>query len=235
MPGRVFRRWALAAAVLAPVAAHAWPVDVFADLRVGEERFERLAAVSWVEVEDPTVLEAEVLPSGELLLTGKGKGRTLMLLFAEGKFAVWRARVGTPPVEADAELLAKAKKACGPGFRVKDGALVTAVPDDACRRQLRTLFETDSFRARDLELVFELPAFQAQLSDMAEGMKAAGVTGVSARYHGAGLVLEGTVTAAEKRKVLWAVFRRSVGRVPLQDKLEVSKQVQDNVKEENKP
>ncbi len=227
------------AIVLVSTGAHAWPADVYADLRAGEERFEKLAAVEWVEVEDPTVLDAEVLPSGELLLTGKAKGRTLLLLYAEGKFAVWRVRVGTPPVEVgpDGEPLQKAKKLCGAGFKVNaargggEAELVTAVPNDACRLALRALFETDAFRARDLELVFDVPAFQAQLADVAEGIRAAGVKGVTARYHGAGLVLEGKVTAAEKRKVLWAVFKRSVGRVPLGDKLEVTDQQQD-VKEE---
>lgn len=208
-------------ASLWPAGAQAWPVDVYTDVRVGEERFERLAAVQWAEVEDPTIAEAEVLPSGELLITGKAKGRTLLLLYAEGKFAVWRVRVGTPPTEGEA-LLAAARRACGPAMKIDGTELTAPVATEGCRLALRTALEADTFRGRDLELVFDMETFQSQLKDIQQGLAEAGVKGVTARYHGAGLVLEGKVTRAERRKALWAVFKRSVGRVPLQDRLELT-------------
>ena len=44
---------------------------------------------------------------------------------------------------------------------------------------------------------------------------------VKARYVGAGLVLEGPVTKAEHRKVLWEVLKRTLGRFALDDKMEL--------------
>ena len=41
------------------------------------------------------------------------------------------------------------------------------------------------------------------------------------RYSGAGVVLEGKLSAAQHRRALWELFRRSLGRVPLEDRVEV--------------
>ena len=109
-----------------PRARRAWPVDLVVPLEAGKERFHKLSAVDWVEVEDPSIATAEVLEgSNELLLTGVKPGRTLLLLYAEGKFAVWRLVVGAPgrPPEPEpaAEPLAAARKAC-PGLKATEGA-----------------------------------------------------------------------------------------------------------------
>ncbi len=224
------RGWLVALLVLAaPGAARAWPADVYVDLKVGEERFEKVSALGFVHSQDPDVLAAEVLPSGELFLHGKAKGRALLLLYSEGRFAVWRVRVGTPRVEAG-EALTAAKKACGPGLKVGEGALSGTVPNDACRVSLRTALEADGFKAGDLELVFELEAFQAQLRDIRKGLDARGLQKVAARYQGAGLLLEGEVTREERQKALWTVFERSLGRVPLEDRLQMKE-----AKEEDAP
>jgi hypothetical protein len=215
----------LAALLLLPVSALAWPVDQAFSVESGADRFHKLTAVDWVDVEDPTVATVEVLPgSNELLMTGKRPGRTLLLLYAEGKFAVWRLTVTAPGArpapEAAPELLAGARKVC-PGLQVTEGAersLVATVKDTACRKALLALFQTDAWLARELELTFELPVLQEQLSALEPALKE---LGLEARYSGAGIVLQGSATPEAHRRALWALFRQSVGRVPLEDRVKV--------------
>jgi hypothetical protein len=192
-------------------------------LEPGRERFHKLSVVDWVEVEEPSIATAEVLEgSNELLLTGLKPGRTLLLLYAEGKFAVWRLVVGEPPgTEPIAEPLAAARKAC-PGLKATtEGAgrgLKAEVKDSRCREALRSLLKTDAYLARELELTFELPLLQEQLAALTPALKD---LGLGASYRGAGLVLEGTTTPEGHRWALWELFRQSVGRVPLEDRVTV--------------
>lgn len=226
--GRVFPLLALLAVLLltlSPRRAAAWPVDLSMPLETGKERFHKLSVVEWVEVEDPSIATAEVLPgSNELLLTGLKPGRTLLLLYAEGKLAVWRLVVGAPgrPAEPEpsAELLAAARKAC-PGLKTTGGAersLTASVKDTRCREALRALLKTDAYLARELDLTFELPVLQEQLGTLATALKGSGLT---VSYRGAGVVLEGTTTPEGHRRALWELFRQSVGRVPLEDRATV--------------
>jgi hypothetical protein len=211
--------------LLLPVQALAWPVDLVFSLESGAERFHKLTAVDWVEVEDPTVATVEVLPgSNELLITGKRPGRTLMLLYAEGKMGVWRLSVTAPGAkptpEAAPEQLAAARQSC-PGLQVSEGterSLVVTVKDTACRKALLSLFQTEAWLARELEVTFELPALQEQLSGMNAALKE---LGMEARYSGAGIVLQGTATPEGHRRALWELFRQSVGRVPLEDRVKI--------------
>lgn len=216
----------LAALLLLPMSAAAWPVDQAFSVDSGADRFHKLTAVEWVDVEDPTVATVEVLPgSNELLMTGKKPGRTLVLLYAEGKFAVWRLSVTAPgarpgPEATAPELLAGARKAC-PGLQVSQGAeraMVATVKDTACRKALLSLFQTDAWLARELELTFELPVLQEQLAALSPALKE---LGLSARYRGAGLVLEGTAKPEVHRRALWVLFRHSLGRVALEDRVTV--------------
>jgi Pilus formation protein N terminal region len=215
----------LASLLLLPSHAFAWPVDLVFSLESGTDRFHKLSAVEWVEVEDPSVATVEVLSgSNELLVTGKRPGRTLLLLYAEGKFAVWRLAVTAKGIqatpEAAPELLAAARKAC-PGLQVNEGSersLVLTVKDSACRKALLAYFQTDAWLARELELTFELPALQEQLSALTPVLKD---LGLEARYSGAGIVLQGTATPEAHRRALWALFHQSVGRVPLDDRVTI--------------
>lgn len=208
-------------ALLAPALAGAWPVDLSVPLEPGKEHFHKLATVDWVEVEDPTVATAEVLPgSNELLLTGQSTGRTLLLLYAEGRFAVWRLTVGSPPPEDTASRLAAARKAC-PDLKTTEGGergLSATVKDTACRAALLELLRTDAYVARELELTFDVPVLQEQLASVQQGVQP---LGLEARYSGAGLVLSGPATPEVHHRALWELFRRSVGRVPLNDEVAV--------------
>jgi hypothetical protein len=213
----------LATLLLLPLSALAWPVDLVFPLHTGEDRFHKLTAVDWVDVEDPSIASVEVLSgSNELLITGKRPGRTLLLLYAEGKMGVWRLVVSPPgaqpPTESAPEQLAAARQAC-PGLQVAEGAersLTVTVKDSACRKALLALFQTDAWLARELEVTFEVSALQEQLSEMLPGLKE---LGMEANYSGAGIVLQGKATPAGHRRALWELFRQSVGRVPLEDRV----------------
>jgi len=205
-----------------PATAAAWPVDWIHDVEPGKEKFVRLPGLDWFEVEDPKVVRLEWLEeSGELLLTGLKPGRTVVLLGAHGKVAAWRLRVGGKPVTDDAAYTA-AQKAC-PDFKptpLEDIKLTVTVQAEPCRKALAALFLTDAFEARHLELTFASDVLQAQLKSVEEGLRLAAGRKATARYVGAGLVLEGQVTAQEHRRVLWEVLRRTLGRFALDDRLE---------------
>ncbi|MFY1824802.1 hypothetical protein ACN47A_02690 [Myxococcus fulvus] len=220
MPARMYSLGALLA-LLVPALALAWPVDLVLPLELDKERFQKLAAVEWVEVEDSSVAHVEVLQgSNELLLSGRKPGRTLMLLYAEGRFAVWRLTVGSPPEEDVTPRLAAARKAC-PDLKATQGAeraLTATVKDAACRAALLEVLRTDAFVARDLELTFDVPALQEQLTSFTTALQP---LGLEARYSGAGLVVSGSASREDWHKALWELFRRSAGRVPLEDRVEV--------------
>jgi hypothetical protein len=129
--------------------------------------------------------------------------------------------VGTPPVTDDAALAA-AKKAC-PDLKLtplEDVKLTVTVGTEGCRAALTRLFQTDAFEARHLDLTFDGALLQSQLKSVQEGMQVATKGKVKARYVGAGLVLEGPVTIAEHRKLLWETLRRTLGRFALDDQTE---------------
>lgn len=218
---------ALGFVLLVPPAARAWPVDMVMTLEPGKERFHKLSVVDWVEVEDAAIATAEIFPeTRELMLTGVKPGRTLLLLYAEGKFAVWRLSVGAPGSAVEAEpspaLLAAARKAC-PGLKATEGSersLTTEVKDTRCREAVRAVLKTEAFLARELDLTFELALLQEQLATLTPVLKG---LGLKASYHGAGLVLEGSTTPEGHRRALWELFRQSVGRVPLEDRVEVKR------------
>lgn len=205
------------------VTAFAWPVDWVHDVEAGKEKFVKLPRLDWFEVEDPKVLAVEWQPeSGELLLIALKPGRTTVLLGADGKVAAWRVRVGTPPVTDDAAYKA-ALKAC-PDLKVtplEDVKLTATVKDEPCRKSLLALFQTDAFEARFIELTFDEKVLQSQLRSVDDGLKAITKGRVKAKYVGAGLVLEGPVSVAEHRKVLWEVLKRTLGRFALDDRMEL--------------
>lgn len=215
------RRLGLMWALALPAAAQAWPVDWIHDVEAGKEKFVRLPRLDWFEVEDPKVAKVEWLEeSGELLLTGLKPGRTVVLLGADGKVAAWRIRVSSRPVTEDAAW-SSAQKTC-PDLKptpLEDVKLTVTVQDEACRKALTALFQTDAFEARHLELTFPDKVLQAQLKGVEEGLKAVAGRKATARYVGAGLVLEGQATKEEHRKALWEVLRRTLGRFALDDRL----------------
>ncbi|MBM4783242.1 MAG: hypothetical protein GQE15_36665 [Archangiaceae bacterium] len=204
-------------------AASAWPVDWVHDVEPGKERFVKLPSVDWWQLDDPKVASVEWLAdSNELLLSGLKPGRALVLLGAQGKVAVWRLRVGGKPVQ-DEKVSAAAAKAC-PDLKwtpLEDVKLTVTVHNDACRQALLALFQTDAVEARAIELTWSQEALQSQLKELQKAFETVAKGKVAAKYVGAGLVLSGTVSEAEYRKVLWEVLKRSLGRFALDDQLTV--------------
>jgi len=206
----------LAATLSAP--AMAWPVNAHFDLKVGEEKFQKLTPDAWVEVEAPAVATAEVFETAEVMISGKAPGSTLVLVHAEDKVVVWRVVVaGTPPAE---DPIAPARKACRE-VKVENGELTATIRDEACRQALLKAFqsERDPFLAKDLDITFELAALQSQLKAIEAALSKV-APDVKAVYVGAGLRLSGRATTAQHRRVLWEVFRASVGRLALEDRIE---------------
>lgn len=214
-------RWAWLPALLATQAG-AWPVDVVQELEPGKEKFVHLSSLDWFEVEDPKVVTVEYLESGEILFTPLKPGRTLVLMYAEKKFAVWRLRVGGKP-QLDNAALTATLKAC-PKLAHHPEAydkLVGTIGDEKCRASLLTLLSTDAFVAKELDLTFEQAVLQAQLKSLDAGLSAQKAR-IASRYEGASLILSGSTDPAGLRKALWEVFRRSASRVAMDDQIEVS-------------
>ncbi|MBL8911910.1 MAG: hypothetical protein JNM17_14550 [Archangium sp.] len=209
--------------LLVPARAVAWPVDWIHDVEAGKEKFVKLPRVDWFEIDDPKVLAVEwVAESKELLLIGLKPGRATVLLGAEGKVAAWRVRVSSPP-QNDAALLTAAQKAC-PDLKLtplEETKLTVTVGTENCRKALLSLFQTDAFEARFFDLTFEGTVLQNQLKSVQEGLQQVTKGRVRARYAGAGLILDGKVTVAEHRKVLWEVLKRTLGRFALDDQMEL--------------
>ena len=224
-------RWLLLAAALSAASpAMAWPVNARFDLKVGEEKFQKLTPDAWVEVEAPAIATAELFETAEVMLTGKAPGSTLVLVHAEDKVMVWRVVVRAPSdrtAPAPEDLTTPAKKACR-DLKVESGELTTTIRDEACRQALLALFSSDRapFLARDLDLTFDVAALQSQLRVIQAGLSKVAPE-VKAVYVGAGLRLSGRATAAQHRRAFWEVFRASVGRLALEDRIE-------RIKEEGK-
>lgn len=204
-------------------AAFAWPVDWVHDVEPGKERFVRLAGVDWFEVEDPKVLQVEWLAdSNELLITGLKAGRTVVLLGAQGKVAAWRVRVGGKPLTGELERALVAKTCPDAKWMpLEDVKLTVTAHDEPCRQALFALFQTDAIEARALELTLSGELLQAQLKTLQRAFERVAKRKVSAKYVGAGLVLAGTVTEQEHRRLLFEVLRNTLGRFALDDGLTV--------------
>jgi hypothetical protein len=205
---------ALAAVLGVPGASWAWPVDWIHDVEPGKEKFLSLPRVDWFEVEDPRVVSVEWFEAtNELLLAGLKPGRSLVLVGAGGKVALWRVRVGTSPV-LDEGKAAAAREAC-PQLRgaPEDGVqLAVAVKTEKCRLALFELFQTDAHEARSVELEFDAAVLQNQLRLLLSAFAKVPGANVTARYLGAGLVLEGKATTQAFRQLLWAYARTALGR-----------------------
>ncbi len=217
-------RFSLAVALAVSSTAAAWPVDWVHDVEPSREKFVKLPKLDWLEVDEPALVAGEwVAAANDLLVVGLKPGRALMLLGADGKVAAWRIRVGAKPLLDDKAYLG-AQKAC-PDFKatpLEEVKLTVTVNTEACRLALLALFQTDAFEARHLELTFEGTVLQTQLKAIQAGIDAIAKGRVTARYVGAGLVLDGQkATIAEYRRILWVVLKNSLGRFALDNRIEL--------------
>ncbi len=201
----------LAALLLLPVSARAWPVDQVFSVESGADRFHKLTAVEWVEVEDPSVATVEVLPgSNELLITGQAPGAHAPAALRRGevrRVAADRDGAGRPAVpEAAPELLAAARKAC-PGLQVTEGRRALAVGHGEGHR----VPQGAAGALPDGHLAGARAGAHLRAADAPGAALRAGAAlkelGLEARYSGAGIVLQGTATPRDSPA-------RAVGAVP---------------------
>ncbi len=235
----VAARAAILPLLLVPVAlpAHAFalPVDGSIDAIVGEAQFVKLADLKAAATDQPKIATAEIMQTGELLITPKSAGRALLFLADSMRTAAWRLRVRErggrfEEVAPSDEARASAKKAC-PGLQEETHSegtgLSTTVVNAACRRALKRLLDADPYRARFMDLTFTPEALQDQLADIEERLKADGLPGVRVHYEGMTLVVEGSVGPAPApdaavraptpqtwTQLARAFYEAAVGRVP---------------------
>ncbi len=234
-------------------AAHALPVDRSLELQVGDVQFLRINYVEAAEIDPPDLCTVEQMPSLELLLTPHRVGTGLLYIYEAGRLEVYRLRVGaetpqapatgrpasktppgvkTPPpsIEPPTPAMWKAARNACPEVeeRTVEGEkfLHLRIPDATCRAALLPLLATDIYFADHLRLVFELPALQAQMSDMQSRLTAAGFAigapGSDLRigYEAVTLALKGKIDAATRHKLLRTIWPVVVGRLDLDDKTE---------------
>ena len=212
------RRFALLAAWL-PTAALAWPVDGFIDVEPGKDQMVKFGALDWARVDDTSIADVEVMAeAGELLVTGKKPGRALVQLWAQGRSAVWRVRVGEKPLD-EPQVWDAAAKQCK-GVDPKAHELMVNVSTDGCRAALLKVLVQDRVLPRDISLNYEVKVLQAQLAEMQSALLASKLP-VKVRYEGAGLILEGKVDEEARKKTYFELFKKSVGRLAVTDRLEV--------------
>lgn len=212
------------ALALAPAVASADPPHAIVEVKPGDPAFERLFGVRVLAVADPSIASAELMPSQEVLVTGKKPGTTTVVAIAGGKLVGIRVHVREPgaarPDQSGAAELAAALKACPKHQLVGEGAdqELGAVPEPAaCRTALAALFATDHFVIKQISVDFDQPALQLQLAEMEKAVKTAGLDGVSLAYQAATLVVKGTLSRAEAAKLALALYGSAVGGVPLDD------------------
>ncbi len=216
-------KFGLVLALMLSSLARAWPVDMVHVLDAKKPSFVRLPQVDWsvVAKDDVKTFEAEWLAeANEFLLSPFKPGRGLVMLSGLGQVAFWRVLVAQKPKLNPAAFEA-AQKSC-PGFSstpLDDVKLTVSISAEACRQALLLLFQSDTFTADQLRLTFTPEMLQAQLKDMHKALKPWPVT---ARYVGAGLVLEGKVTAEQQQQIYWALFANGIGRLAVDDRLEVA-------------
>ncbi|MFN7134937.1 MAG: hypothetical protein ACK4N5_22865, partial [Myxococcales bacterium] len=201
---------ALALLLLTPAVASAWPVTERLDLVVGKETMVRSYA-KLAAVDDPGVVEAELLPSQEVLLVPRRPGRALLFLLNDGQFDAVRVRVretggAVPEQRLDDGAMQAARRVCT-RLEVEPASGNKAVSAEAvsarCREALLELLRADDTLARDLSLLFTEEALQAQLEDIQRRMKQQGLDReFQASYVGVTLRLKGKGSEARKLALL---------------------------------
>ncbi|RLB57375.1 MAG: hypothetical protein DRI34_07830 [Deltaproteobacteria bacterium] len=211
--------WQLA--VLLP--ARARPADRVVFLEPGQLKFEQAARGSWqVESTAPEIVRARFFPAGEVQLQAGKTGRALVLLDNRkiGEFRVWQVVVGKPgsPEKPDAAALAT-RCACRPDEEV--GQLCT-VKDTACLDFLGEYFSSHLVSSSQVGVVYTVASAQLLLRRMSRQLAKDGFSGVDLAFWGANLRVKARVgDEAERRRLLLAVWRYMVGRLVLDDAIEV--------------
>jgi hypothetical protein len=192
----------LAAAVCAgllaaiPGPARAIPPDARLQLGSKAPRIEKLGPEFTVaEVDDPKVLRAELLPSGELLLEPVGPGVARVFLFAKRLVRVIEVAVeATLPAPSPAP-----KGLC-------TAPVITKQCYSAWRERLAHLAAADA-----PQVSYELEGLQEEAKAAGALLTAAGLGQVQLSRSAFGVRLKGAQDAGEKRAALRAVYGALLG------------------------
>jgi hypothetical protein len=201
-------------------AAWAWPYDVVRELDTKTPAIVKLHQVDWFQLnsEDKKLLDVEwVEAANELILNPLKSGRVSVLLSAQQQLGFWNVLISEKRKPAIAAL-ERAKKNC-PGIDftpIDDVKLTVSISAEPCRQAALELLRGDGFVASQLRLTFTPEMLQAQLKDIQAALKPWSVT---ARYVGAGLVLQGSAKKSEQAKLYWAIFFVTLGRLAVDDQI----------------
>ena len=172
------------------------PPDARLRLEPKQPRIEKLGPeFTVVEVDDPKVLRAELLPSGELLLEAVGPGVAHAFLFARRLVRVVEVAVAAPlPAPAPAP-----KGTCA-------APAITEKCYPAWRERLSHLAAAEA-----PQLSYELEGIQEEAKAAGALLAAAGLGHVQFARSAMGVRVKGTKDAAEKRAALRAVYGAVLG------------------------
>ena len=187
---------AIACLSLAALPARAAPPDARLELPAGKPRIERVdPSFSVAESDDESIVHAELLPSGELLLEPRGAGTTRVFLFAPRLVRAIEVAAASPLPAIDPAPAAPCAK-----------AHITPACYAPWRKRLLHLPAADA-----PALEFELEGQQESLKAAGALLVQAGLGGVTLRLSPFGVKLAGAKDAAEERRALRTIWPALLG------------------------
>ena len=195
-----------AVALLSAQAARAIPPDARLGLTSKKPHIEKAdKGFLAVEVDEPGVLRAELLPSGELLLEPLGTGVARVFLFAPRIVRVVEVAVSVPLQPPDETPVSPA---CGTPTEAR---IVSAACYQAWRSRLSRTLSADapSLAFEDAGLFAQLKAAQAEL-------ERAGLPALKLALTPFGVRIKGAKDEAERRRALRAIWSTLLGPLRLE-------------------
>jgi hypothetical protein len=194
--------FAFALALASPLPARAAPPDARLALEPGAPRIEKLPdGFDFVLVDSPSVLQAELLPTGELLLDPKSPGEARVFLFSRRLVRVLEVAVGRPLPAPDPP---------------PTGACAKPRIDRTCHGPwARHLLHAS---ASDTPLLaFEVEGLQEQAKAAKALLVSARLEKLDVAFSPFGVRIKGARDPAEKRRALLVIWPVVLGQLRLDD------------------
>lgn len=201
--------------------ARALPPDRVVFLEIGGDTFEKGPEGSWVATStDAKVVEAKYFPAAEVHLLAKAEGTVLVVLTNRviGQAKFWEVRVGKEkPARPDPAVL---KDACG----CHKYPLECQVKNSKCLEALRRFVKGTDLTTDDLRLTYNVEGLQALLKDLLPRLEQGGFKDTKLAFLGANLRIQGAVeNEAAWRRLLVCIYRGMLGRLVIEDRVQISK------------
>ena len=200
------------------------PPDKIVLLRSGQARYVRTLQGSWDAVSlDPAVVRVRYDGAGEVYLEAVAEGETMVVLDNRkiSRFHVWKVLVGDGPTvrKADTSMVERACRC----EREPDEPLRCVVTGPGCLDALDVTFERQPVTTADIAVVLTLRSAQQLLRRIHKGVKSEGFDGVDLAFVGANLMVRARVrSVGQRRELLLAVWRHMLGKMVLEDRIEVT-------------